>query len=295
MNAATDAFGELHLWTEAQFLTCWFDVAPPVALSHDVVFVVVECRDLSCAACDAFADEGDDAQEPEWRGDANPPGVAEFLADEVAEGGRLIDLAVGEEVTATCDAFLQCEEYGLYDVGDIDEGDVLLFEAYGEIGVGLDALRHHEVVAFARTVNPRGTEDDVGQRLLAVGNEVIVVVFQPSLGVELALAVSGIGLWRVALADLSVGLLLANGAHDAETADIDETLDAHLEGHQDVNEVLGALGIYAVEVGFVETFGDACGMHDIVELQPSELFGELRLGREIEFDEIYTLVGKELA
>ena len=295
MNAATDAFGELHLWTEAQFLTCGFDVAPPVALSHDVVFVVVECRDLAGAACDAFADEGDDTQEPEWGGDAYPPGVAEFLADEVAEGGRLVDLAVGEEVAAPCDAFLQCEEYGLYDVGDIDEGDVLLFEAYSEVGVGLDALRHHEVVAFARTVNPRRTKDDVGQRLLAVGNEVVVVVFQPSLGVELALAVGGVGLRGVALADLGVGLLLADGAHDAETADIDETLDAHLEGHQNVNEMLGALGIDAVEVGFVETFGDAGGMHDVVELQPGELFGELRLGREVEFDEIDTLVGKELA
>ena len=130
---------------------------------------------------------------------------------------------------------------------------------------------------------------------MTVGNEVVVVVFQPLLGLELALAVSGVGLWRVALADLSVGLLLANGAHDAETADIDETLDAHLEGHQDVNEVLGALGIDAVEVGFVETFGDTCGMHDIVELQPGELIGELRLGREVEFDEVDTLVSKELA
>ena len=129
---------------------------------------------------------------------------------------------------------------------------------------------------------------------MAVGNEVIVVGFEPSLGIEFALTVSGIGLWRVAFADLSVGLFFADGTHDAETADIDETLDAHLEGLQDVNEMLGALGIDAREVGFVETFGDAGGMHDVVELQPGELFGELRLGREVEFNEVDTVVSKEL-
>jgi hypothetical protein len=58
--------------------------------------------------------------------------------------------------------------------------------------------------------------------------------------------------------------------------------------------MLGALGVDAMEVGFVETFGDTGGMYDVVELQPGELFGELRLGREIEFDEVDTVVGKEL-
>ena len=122
----------------------------------------------------------------------------------------------------------------------------------------------------------------------------IVVVFEPSLGIELALTVGGVGVGGVALADLGIRLLFTDGAHDAETADIDETLDAHLEGFQDVNEMLGALGVDAMEVGFVETFGDTGGMHDVVELQPCELFGELRLGREIEFNEVDTVVGKEL-
>ena len=129
---------------------------------------------------------------------------------------------------------------------------------------------------------------------MAVGNEVIVVGFEPSLGIEFALTVGGVGLWRVALANLGIGLLFADGAHNAETADVDETLDAHLEGFQNVNEMLGALGVDAMEVGFVETLGDTGSMHDVVELQPGELFGELRLGREIEFDEVDTVVGKEL-
>ena len=63
---------------------------------------------------------------------------------------------------------------------------------------------------------------------MAVGNEVIVVGFEPSLGIEFALTVGGVGVGGVTLANLGVGLLFADSTHNAETTDIDKAIDAHL-------------------------------------------------------------------
>ena len=88
--------------------------------------------------------------------------MTQFLTDEDAEGGRLIYLAVAEEVAASGHPAFQGQEYGLYDIRDIDEGDVLRLIANGKVGMSLDALEHHVVVALPGTIDTRRTQNDVG-------------------------------------------------------------------------------------------------------------------------------------
>ena len=51
---------------------------------------------------------------------------------------------------------------------------------------------------------------------------------EPFFGFQFAAPIGRIGLRLVTLADFLVGLFLADGTHDAEAADIDETLESHL-------------------------------------------------------------------
>ena len=44
-----------------------------------------------------------------------------------------------------------------------------------------------------------------------------------------------------------------------------------------MHQMLCTLGINAVEVLRIQTFGDTCGMHDVVELQSCQLLGHLCL------------------
>ena len=230
-----------------------------------------------------FAEEGDDAEHPDWRRDANPPGAAQLFVYEVAEGRRLIHLSVAEEVLAARLSFLQSQEDGLHHVGDIDEGDVLTLKADCEVRVLLDALGHHEVVALTRTIDTGGAQDDVGEGGRAEGVE-------PAFSLELTATILGVGLRGVGLADFLIGLLLTNGAEDAERTDIDEAGERHGLGRQRADEVLGPLGIDAAEVGLVDTLGDAGGVNHIVEVMAAELLAEPLLRREVEFDEMDALV-----
>jgi len=297
-HAATHTLGQLHLRRIAQLLACRRDVAAPVALSHDVVLVVVEGCHPARTACHEFAAAGDDAQQPERSRDAYPPGVAQFLADEVAEGRRQVHLAVAEEVTTPRAPMLQGQEHSLDDVSDIDEGDVLLTEADGEVGMCFDALEHHVVVALAWSVDAGRSQDDVwegvaGSRCVTTCLALSVQGVQPLFGLEFAASVGGIGLWRVAVHDVTVGLLLAYGSHDAQRADVDEALHRHLQRAQRIDEVFRALGIDATEVFSVQAFGDAGSMYDVVEAVVVQLLSECAFRGEIQFDEVYPVVAQE--
>ncbi len=282
-NGAAHTLLQVHLRVITQFADGRLDVATPVALAQDVVLVIVQGGDLAGHPSDVFAEEGDDAEHPDGCRDADPPGAAQLFVYEVAEGRRLIHLPIAEEVLASRLSFLQGQEDGLHHVGDIDEGDVLTLEAYGEVRVLLDALGHHEVVALAGTIDAGGAQDDVGEGGRGEGVE-------PAFSLELAAAILGVGLRGVGLADLLVGLLFADGAEDAERTDIDEAGERHGLGRQCADEILRPLGIDAAEVGLVETLGDAGGVNHIVEVMTAELLAEPFFGREVELDEVDALV-----
>ena len=73
--------------------------------------------------------------------------------DQVAERGALIHLPVGEKIFTPILTLFQSQKHSLYHIFHIHEGDVLLLVAHGEITMLLDALRHDEIVLFARTID----------------------------------------------------------------------------------------------------------------------------------------------
>ena len=73
--------------------------------------------------------------------------------DEVAEGGTLIYLAVTEEELAPRLSFFQSEEYGLYYILYIDEGDILTLEAHGKVAMSFDTFCHNEIVLLSGTID----------------------------------------------------------------------------------------------------------------------------------------------
>ena len=128
-----------------------------------MVFIVVQGSYFPCHSSDVFPAESDDTQEPDGCRDTNPPRVVEFLTDQVAECGGAVDAAVAEEELAPGLSLFDGKEDGLHHVEHIDEGDVLRLVAHSEIGMCLDALRHHEVIAFAGTIDTRRTQDNRGE------------------------------------------------------------------------------------------------------------------------------------
>ena len=151
--------------------------------------------------------------------------------DEVAERGALMHRPVGEEVGASDGAAREGEKHGRHHVLDIDEGDVLLLEANGEVGVALDALRHHEVVVLPGTIDARGTEDDDGQSALQ----------RRLFGLQFAPAIAGVGARLVGRGDRRVGLGLVDGAKDAEARQEDDALHGHRQRPDGLEEVARAV------------------------------------------------------
>ena len=107
---------------------------------------------------------------------------------------------------------------------------------------------------------------------------------------QLAPSVFRIWLGCVALTDLLVGLLLLDGSEDAEAADKDKAFQGHPHFEDSLCQILGSFGIDAMEVLFVQTLRHTGGMHHIVEVVSPELFYQLYLRREVEFDEMDPLV-----
>ena len=124
---------EHHFGLVAQFLAGWLDVTAPVALSQDVVFVIVQSRYLTCQATCVLTTEGYDAQHPLGHRQPDPPGTPQCFMDELAECSTLIDLSVREEVFPAVLSFLKGKEDVLHHVLHIDEGDVLLAIAHSKV------------------------------------------------------------------------------------------------------------------------------------------------------------------
>ena len=57
--------------------------------------------------------------------------------------------------------------------------------------------------------------------------------------------------------------------------------------------MLGTFRVDAVEIGLVQTLRYTGGMYHVVELLTLQLFYQLLLRREVEFDEVDTLVLQE--
>ena len=119
--------------------------------------------------------------------------------------------------------------------------------------------------------------------------------FQPALGLQLTLAVGGVGAGLVGLANLGIRLLFADGSHDTERRYVDEAAQRHPESQQGTDQMLRALSVNTVEVALVETLGDAGGMDHVVELVSLELAAQCLLRRQVQLDEMDALVGQELA
>ena len=103
----------------------------------------------------------DDAQHPDGSGDAYPPGIAQFATNEIAERGRLIHLAVAQEILAARLSFFTGKKHGLNHILHIDKGDVLLLVAHSEVAVLLDALGHQEIVTLTRAIDSRRTQNNI--------------------------------------------------------------------------------------------------------------------------------------
>ena len=170
------------------------------------------------------------------------------------------------------------EEHRLHHILHIHERDVLALEAHAEVYMLLDALRHEEIVFLTRAVDARGTEHNVVE-LVADGVEKL-------LGLELALAVGGVGARRVVLSNLLVGLLFAYGPEDAQAAQVDEAPHGHLRLQDGVHQVHCALVVHLHEIGSRQALGDARSMHHIVEVVTVERLRQTILRREIKLYEM---------
>ena len=99
LDGFTHSFGQSVARTEAELGHGRADVAPPVALPHDFILVVVERGQPAGKPPYALSCGGDYAQKPQRSLDAEQPGVAQFAAYEVAECARRIHTAVAKKVS----------------------------------------------------------------------------------------------------------------------------------------------------------------------------------------------------
>ncbi len=84
-----DALFQLVARMKSQLIDSRLDVASPVALFQNVVFVVVKSRHLASHPSYVFAKEGYQAEHPYRRFDAQEPCVAQLVVKQVAEPFRL--------------------------------------------------------------------------------------------------------------------------------------------------------------------------------------------------------------
>ena len=234
-----------------------------------MVLISIECGYLTCEPAPVLSEEGDGTEHPKGSLEAYPPGVAQFVAQAVAEGTREVYLAVAEEVFRAYGTVVEGEEDGLHHIGDIDEGDVLLLVAHSKVDMLLDALRHHEIVAFAWTIHPRGAQHDK-REIGAGGFQAVKELF----GGEFAPSVGGIRLRRVGVEDFTVGLCLAYRPEDAERTEVDETAQGLVGGDERLYQVLRAEGVHLVEVFGMEAFRDTSSMDNVVEGMVLQLFAQ---------------------
>ena len=273
---------ELILGMEAKLVASGLYVAAPVALSQDIIFVVVQGRDMSREPSVVLSAPGDESQHGDRSLNTYPPRPSHSLPKFVAERRALIDLAVREKVFSPRHAVVECQEDSLHHVFDIHEGDVLPFETYRKVDVLFDALGHEVIVFLPWTIHAGGPEHDIVE-LIAHAVEIF-------LGHELTASVGRVWVWCVVLGDIVVGLLFPDGTEDAQTAHIDEASHRHVQFQDGLYQIAGSLVVHAEEVVGMQAFRHAGGMHDIVEIVSSELLHQLVLGVEVQFDEVDTRV-----
>ena len=136
----------------------------------------------------------------------------------------------------------------------------------------LDALEHHKVIALSGTIDARRPQDNIGQQFLIPRSQFLIQSAEPLFGLQLALSISRIGLSSVILLDFRIGLLLADGSHDAQRTDIDKALQWHLQLHDGAHQVHRPFRIDATEVFFVQALRHTRCMDDIVEGMSLQLF-----------------------
>ena len=269
---------ELILGMKAELVASGLYVAAPVALSEDIVFIIVQGSDMSCESAVVLSAPGDEPQHGDRCLDAYPPWTPHGLTQLVAERGALIDFSVREEVFPSRHAVVESQEDSLYHVLDIYEGDVLPFEAYRKVDVLLDAFGHEVVVLFPWTIHTGGSENDIV--------EFIAHAVEEFLGHEFTAPVCGVGSWRIVLGDVVIGLLFPDGPEDAQTTHVDEASHRHVQFQDGFHQIACSLVVHAEEVVGMQAFRHTGGMYDIVEIMSTELLHELVLGVEVQFDEV---------
>ena len=278
VHGASHSFVE---WIErlvAQFLFGRCDVAAPVALFHDVVFVGVYGGRFAADVRPDVAEMSDDEEQPYWCGDAQQPGVAQFVAYQVAECARIVGLSVAQRIVCAYGATVEGEECCLHQVFHIDECEVLWLVAHGKIHMSLDAFGHHEIVFLPWPVHSGWTQDDVRKSLLPVEH---LFTFQ------FALPVGRGWLWNVVIADVGIGALFLDGSENAQTADEHKSLNRFLLLSQGFHQMLGAQCVDTEEVVTVQAFGGSGSMDDIVEMMSMQLCFQFFGVAQVELYEMY--------
>ena len=82
----------------AEVLAQWADVALPVALLHDAIFVAIEGAGLMGEIGGKFGQGADDFQQPQGSGEMEHVLYAQLLLNQVAEGTAGVVSAVADEI-----------------------------------------------------------------------------------------------------------------------------------------------------------------------------------------------------
>ena len=192
---------------------------------------------------------------------------AEFSLQQVAEGAARIGSAVREEVGAAALAVVEGQEGGLHEVLHVDKGEGLRTVAHGKVNVLADAFGHKEIVAFARTVNARRTQDDVVQAC---------DVGQRLFGLPFGLSVGRIGLRRVGVRDERIaiealglgggwfGWRIGHCANNAQRTDKYEAAAQCSTLNEQTGQAQRSLRIDAAEVVSGATFCGTSGVDHVV-------------------------------
>ena len=177
---------------------------------------------------------------------------------QVAECAAVVALAIREEEGTMLHLItisLARKENSLHHIAHINEGDFLRLIAYCKVHMLLDALCHQEVVTFARAIDTRWTQDDPGH---------IGLLLQPTLGGQLALAISRIRLGCIILRNSGIRSLFLDSAKDAQRADENQPARHHPRLAQGGDEVLCAFGVRAEKTFALQRLRGASCVDNII-------------------------------
>ena len=234
---------------------CRTNVATPVALLHDAVLVGVQRT--------AFAPQGRPAsrharhrtQQPQRKREAHHPRATQLAPHQVGERAAAVHPPVAQEVRPVHHVALDDAEHGLRHVLHIHKRQVLAAPPGGHVHMAGYALHHQEVVALARAIHPRGAQKHPRKASQPL---------QIPLGLQLAPAISRIGLRRVRLPD-RLEVLLMNGAKHTERADKDKAVGHHAQPEQRVGKECRLPVVHPVELCRVNAFRHPRAVHNVIK------------------------------